>query len=99
LIEEKERQKRAKTGGPLPTDQVDLLVQSAANIKAARENLEREDYANAWSEARRASRPLRVLMRGLWQNAFEATVRANTPPEDIANEELIKTGRAKRVGP
>src|SRR5262249_52276404 len=26
LIEEKERKKRATTGGPLPTDQVDLLV-------------------------------------------------------------------------
>jgi hypothetical protein len=99
LIEEKERKKRAATGGPLPTDQVDLLVQCAANIKAARENLEREDYANAWSEARRASRPLRVLMRGLWQNAYDAMVRANTPAEDLANEEPLKTGRAKRVGP
>ena len=100
LIEEKERKKRqANGGGSISTDQADLLSKAAANIKSARENLEREDYENAWLEARRASRPLRILMSGLWANAYVAMLRANTLDQDLANEELIKVGRAKRVGP
>ena len=99
LILEKERKKRAANGGPVSTDQADLLKQAEENIKAARENAERLDWANAWSEARRASRPLRMLMRGLWENASDAMVRANTPAEELALEEQIKLGRAKRTGP
>jgi hypothetical protein len=37
-------------------------------------------------------------MRGLWQNASDAMERANTPAADLANEELIKIGRAKKIG-
>ena len=99
LVLEKDRLKRATNGGPLSTDQADLLKKAEDNIKTARENLERLDWANAWSEARRASRPLRLLMRGLWENAFEAMIRANTPAEELALEEQIKLGRAKRLGP
>jgi hypothetical protein len=98
LIEEKERRKREANGGPLPTDQADLLTKSAENIKAARENLEREDFSTAWAEARRASRPLRILMRGLWDNASLAMVKANMHPDDVANEELLRTGRVKHKG-
>jgi hypothetical protein len=98
LIDDKERLKRETNGGSISTDQADLLLKAAENIKAAHENAERLDWENAWSEARRASRSLRVLMRGLWQNALTAMVRANTPAADLANEELIKVGRAKRVG-
>ena len=39
-------------------------------IKSARDAREREDFTLAWNEARRASRPLRTLMFGHWQNAF-----------------------------
>jgi hypothetical protein len=99
LIEEKERKKRRDNGGPIVTDTADLLAKATENIKAARENAERLDWENAWSEARRASRPLRVLMSGLWNNAEEALQRANTPAQDIANEEKIKLNRVKPVGP
>jgi len=99
LIEEEEQRKRADNGGPAPTDQAELLNKAAENVKAARENLEREDFSTAWSEARRASRPLRILMRGLWDNAAAAMVRANMDPVDLANEGAIAIGRMRRQGP
>ena len=99
LIEDKERKRRESNGGPLSTDAADLLNKAGENVKAARENLEREDFSAAWDEARRASRPMRILMRGLWDNANAAMVRANMEPDDVANEELIRVGRAKRKGP
>jgi len=99
LITEKELKRRASYNEGVPTDQADLLAKAAENIKAARENAERLDWETAWSEARRASRPLRILMRGLWDNAYADMVRANTPAEDVANEENIAMGRVKRVGP
>jgi hypothetical protein len=99
LIDEKTQRQREQNGGPVSTDQADLLRKAAENIKAARENAERLDWGAAWAEARRASRPLRVLMSGLWGNAAEALTRANTPAEELALEEEIKLNRAKRVGP
>ena len=99
LIEEKERKQRRERGGSLPTDEADLLRKSGESIKAARDYAERLDWDNAWSEARRASRPLRILMRGQWSNAVEAMERANTLPVDLANEEQIKLNRVRRVGP
>lgn len=38
-------------------------------------------------------------MRGLWANALIAMIKANQSPQDVQNQELIATGRAKRVGP
>jgi len=99
LIDDKTRLKRERNGGPVSTDQADLLRAAAANCKTARENLEREDFENAWLEARRASRALRVLARGLWQNAQDAFEKVNSRPEDVANEEAIGLGRKRRVGP
>jgi hypothetical protein len=61
-----------------PTDERDLLARSEASIKAAREAQEREDFALAWAEARRASRPLRILMHGHWTKAYTALVTAAT---------------------
>ncbi len=52
-----------------PTDEHDLLAKAEASIKSAREAQEREDFALAWAEARRASRPLRTLMFGHWVTA------------------------------
>ena len=53
-----------------PTDEHDLLAKAEASIKSAREAQEREDFALAWAEARRAGRPLRTLMFGHWVKAF-----------------------------
>lgn len=99
LIEEKERNQRLSNGAPVSTDQADLLALAARNIKSANENAQRLDWENAWLEARRASRPLRHLMRGLWENANQALARANTDPRDLANEENINRGRVKRLVP
>ena len=99
LIKAKTQKEREKTGGPLSTDQADLLQMAKENIKVAREALEREDYSTAWSEARRASRPLRLIMRGFFDNGNEDLILANTPAQDIANEVEIEAGRALPVGP
>ncbi len=99
LILDKERKRRRDSGGPLVTDEADLLRKAEESIKAARDFSELADWENAWSEARRASRSLRILMRGQWTNALEATEDANTLPEDLANENKIKLNKKKRVGP
>lgn len=53
-----------------PTDEADgLLRQAAASIESAEQARAREDYALAWDEARRAGRPLRILMRVQWDQA------------------------------
>ena len=62
-------------GHPTKTG-AELLEQSGKIIKSARERLEDADYAIAWSEARRALRPLRILMRAHWDDAFKATLKA-----------------------
>jgi hypothetical protein len=59
-----------------PTDERDLLAKAEASIKAAREAREREDFPLAWAEARRAERPLRVLMHGHWLKAYGAFAKA-----------------------
>jgi len=59
-----------------PPDAKDLLDKAEANIKSARDAWEREDYAWAWAEARRALRPLRLLMRNHWEQAFTALTTA-----------------------
>ncbi len=41
----------------------DLIAAADVYIKSAHDALEREDYRTAWEEARRAARPLRILMR------------------------------------
>jgi len=59
-----------------PPDAKDLLAKSEEYIKSARDAWEREDYAWAWAEARRATRPLRVLMQGHWIQANVALSKA-----------------------
>ncbi len=101
LIEEKERKTREIHGAGVSTDQADLLAKAAALVKSAEEHLEREDYKEAWFEARRASRPLRILMNGLWINAIKSD-----EPRPTSLEEDIKRRRncgwsagKKMVGP
>ncbi len=52
-----------------------LINQAGELIKSAREALEREDYQLAWDEARRAGRPLRILMRYHYMAAYDAIVK------------------------
>jgi hypothetical protein len=59
-----------------PPDVEDLLALAQESIKNARDAMERQDYAAAWSEARRAGRPLRHIMHGHWQQAYAAFVKA-----------------------
>ncbi len=59
-----------------PPDAKDLLDEAEERIKSARDAFEREEYAWAWAEARRASRPLRVLMHSHYQQAFTALTKA-----------------------
>ena len=55
-----------------PPDVPDLLAESQKAINNAREAMERQDYAEAWAQARRAQRPLRIVMHGHWEQAYEA---------------------------
>ena len=59
-----------------PPDVPDLLAESEKNIKSAREAMERQDYGGAWAEARRAARPLRIVMHGHWTQANVALTKA-----------------------
>lgn len=43
---------------------------SQERIQSARESQAREDFAQAWAEARRALRPLRIMMRDHWMQAY-----------------------------
>lgn len=60
------------------------LAQAQERILSARDAQAREDFVQAWYEARRALRPLRILMREHWDRAledFELSVRANIQNE------------------
>lgn len=71
-----------------PTDERDLLAKAEASIRSAREAQEREDFALAWAEARRALRPLRILMHGHWTRAFIGFVKAANlnPPGGVKKD-------------
>lgn len=58
-------------------DSADQLRAAQKFIADARGDLEREDYAAAWSDSRRALRPLRLLMRDHWDKAFNAMYKTN----------------------
>ena len=74
--------------GP-PPDVPDLLTKAQEDIKNARAALERQDYALAWAEARRAKRPLRLVMQGHWSQAWSAFARAaeSINPEGAKEED------------
>jgi hypothetical protein len=77
LITDDELKQRALAGiTARPTDERDLLAMSESRIKSAREARDREDFALAWAEARRASRPLRTLMYGHWVKAQATLTKA-----------------------
>lgn len=49
-----------------PTDADNLIAQAEDAIKLARKAYEDQDYATAWAQARRATRPIRLVMSGYW---------------------------------
>ena len=77
ILADADLKKRRKSGiETKPPDAKNLLDKAEANIKSARDAWEREDYATAWAEARRAERQLRHLMYNHWQQAFIALTQA-----------------------
>ena len=74
--EEQLEQRRARGIEGRPTDADDLFVKAEEFIKSARAAYEGQDYATAWAEARRASRPLRTVMFGYWIQAFGEFAKA-----------------------
>jgi len=75
-------------------DSAGLLNQSGELIKSAREALEREDYRTAWDEARRAGRPLRILMRYHFMAAYDGIVK-NLNNEDLPCGPIAYDGQEK----
>src|SRR5262249_59439053 len=74
---------------PSPNDEAALLAKSQELINSAQDAIEREEYALAWAEARRATRPLRILMLAHWLKAYLAMVKVAAPyPEDPPERRL-----------
>jgi hypothetical protein len=72
-----------------PNDEAALLAKSQELINSAQDALEREEYALAWAEARRATRPLRILMVAHYYKAYIAMVKVAAPyPEDPPERRL-----------
>ena len=69
-VEEIHRRLADDDHNPKNSSAFELLQASRKFIKSADEALQREDYPLAWSEARRASRPLRILMRLHFDTAY-----------------------------
>jgi hypothetical protein len=59
-----------------PPDVPDILAKAELAIVNARQAADKQDYALAWAEARRAKRALRMIMRGHWDQAWLAFMRA-----------------------
>ena len=73
---------RLASYGRSVTQANDLMGLAARSIEGAEQARANEDYALAWDEARRAGRPLRILMRLHWDQAFEALARASGVPKE-----------------
>jgi hypothetical protein len=89
-----------------PPDVPDLLTQSMEYIKSARDASARQDYAVAWAESQRAKRTLRIVMRGYWDQAWEAFTRAaesinpdGPKPEDEAPKRVEQNPKVKLDAP
>jgi hypothetical protein len=81
-------------GAAPPNDEALLLDKSGESIKTAREALEREDYQVAWNEARRATRPLRILMYAHWLKAYTRMVKVAAPyAEDLPKRRVSVSRR------
>ncbi len=70
VVEDIHRRLAEDAHDPKDSDAVPLLKKAAELIASADEALRREDYDAAWGDARRATRPLRSLMRVHFEDAF-----------------------------
>ena len=66
-----------------------LIAKSGELIQSAREKYEAEDYTMAWEEARRAGRPLRLLMRYHFMDAYTRIVRSLNDEKLPCGPELV----------
>lgn len=88
-----------REGHPIK-ESAEIFALVRRNIDDARAYLEREDYLNAWTEARRAGRGLRHLMRGHWEHAMETLNRATVFKEgEKKDEEESPTPRDSKPDP
>ena len=71
---------RLVADGHTVRDSAELLALAEKSIRSASDAQEREDYPLAWAETRRATRPLRILMRMHWQDAVDAMVEGLVGP-------------------
>jgi hypothetical protein len=60
----------------------DLLRLAGESLRSAEERRAAEDFQTAWEEARRATRPVRYLMRLHWEQAVEALALAAGRPRE-----------------
>jgi hypothetical protein len=85
-----------------PPDVPDLLAESQKSILSARAAWERQEYDTAWAEARRATRPLRIIMNGHWVQAVIALNKAvksfypDRPGEEVIDEDAILKPKKKK---
>jgi hypothetical protein len=77
LNNEDELKKRRERGiEGKPTDAEDQLTEAETLIKSARAAYELQDYSTAWKEARTATRYLRNVMLGYWNQAMSEFSKA-----------------------
>lgn len=77
LTSDKDHEQRRALGLTKPfNDAADLLAKAEESLQSARDARDREDFALAWAEARRASRPLRILAHGHWAKAIMEFTKA-----------------------
>lgn len=70
-------------------DAPQLFALAQEHLRSAGEALAREEHALAWDEARRASRPLRVLMRAQFDQAQKDLVRVTAPSDTSGSRTII----------
>ncbi|MEI7922534.1 MAG: hypothetical protein WCJ40_11540 [Planctomycetota bacterium] len=86
-----ETHNRLANDGFTVNDAAIWLAGAQERVQSARESQAREDFAQAWIEARRALRPLRILMRDHWNSALKTL-------EDSATSNLKSAVPAESVG-
>lgn len=73
-----------EAGGPVIDDADLLLARSRKAVDTAREFLDNRQWDAAYREARRAQRPLRVLMREHWRKATETLDTPTASPYAVS---------------
>lgn len=75
---------RLALDGKITRDSADLLALASRSLDSAEQARAREDYELAWDEARRVTRPLRLLMRAHFDLAYLRMVEATASQRDRA---------------